>query len=230
MITEILPAGVVVCEAFTDDPATFLFPEEREVISRAVDKRRREFTTVRHCARRALAQLGLPPGPLLPGERGAPSWPAGVVGSMTHCDGYRAAVVARRADFTSVGVDAEPHNPLPEGVLDAIAVPAEQLRHRALTAAASEICWDRLLFSAKEAVYKAWFPLTGMPLDFDEADITLRTDGSFTVRIQSRHVPGAHPLPVGYEGRWRTTTALVATAIAEPASRTPGAGPSSPPQ
>jgi len=109
VIEEILPAEVVAVEALADPPGVTLFPEEEAVIAKAVDKRRREFSTVRHCARLALAMLGLPRSPLLPGERGAPQWPVGVVGSMTHCAGYRAAAVARASDMVTIGIDAEPH-------------------------------------------------------------------------------------------------------------------------
>ena len=63
-----------------------------------------------------------------PGAKREPLWPAGVVGSITHCDGYRAAAVARATDLATVGIDAEPHEPLPDGVLAAIALPAEPPR------------------------------------------------------------------------------------------------------
>jgi 4'-phosphopantetheinyl transferase EntD len=80
-------------EAFDDPPDGVLFPEEA-AISRAVEKRRRDFRTVRHCSRRALRELGVPPTAVAPGERRKPVWPPGVVGSLTHCTGYRAAAVA----------------------------------------------------------------------------------------------------------------------------------------
>ena len=70
LIEKILPDAVASAEAFDDPPDAVLYPGEAEVISRAVDKRRREFRTVRHCARQALRQLGLPPTPVLPGKRG----------------------------------------------------------------------------------------------------------------------------------------------------------------
>jgi hypothetical protein len=89
------------CEAFDDPPDAVLFPEKEAVISRAVDKRRREFQTVRHCARRALRELGVPPAAVLPGERREPVWPPGVVGSLTHCTGYR----ARRGRSPTRGID-----------------------------------------------------------------------------------------------------------------------------
>jgi 4'-phosphopantetheinyl transferase EntD len=215
MIEEILPPDVVCVAAYDDPPDAALLPEEEPVIARAVDKRRREFTTVRHCARRALATLGVPAVPLLPGERGAPQWPSGIVGSMTHCAGFRAAAVARGSQIITVGIDAEPHERLPEGVLGAIALPAEQAQLAAL--GSGPVHWDRLLFCAKESVYKAWFPLARRWLGFEEALITLDAEGgTFTARLL---VPGptvaGRPL-TGFDGRWLVRAGTVATAIAVP--------------
>ncbi|MEU3217094.1 4'-phosphopantetheinyl transferase superfamily protein [Streptomyces sp. NPDC006971] len=183
MIERILPSRVVVEEAFSDPPHATLFPAEEELVRNSVEVRRREFTTVRHCARRALGALGVAPAPILKGERGAPVWPRATVGSMTHCTGYRAAAVAHRADVRSLGIDAEPHAPLPDDVHDSIALATEQRRERELRGRNPGIHWDRLLFSAKESVYKTWFPLTHRWLGFEQADIVLRPDGSFTAEL-----------------------------------------------
>ena len=213
MIAEILPAPVRWAYSFTDREDIELFPQERAVIANAVEKRRSEFTTVRACAREALGALGVAPVPLVPGEAGAPSWPDGVVGSMTHCAGYRAAVVARDSDVAALGIDAEPNEPMPEGVLEAIARP-EDLAALAGLPASAGIAWDRLLFSAKESVYKAWFPLARKWLDFEEAVVVIDPDGTFTARIL---IPGpmllGRPL-TGFSGRWAAGNGLVMTAIA----------------
>jgi 4'-phosphopantetheinyl transferase EntD len=126
LIEKILPDAVASAEARDDPPDAVLYPGEAELVSRAVDKRRREFRTARHCARRALRQLGLPPVAVLRGERGEPQWPPGIVGSLTHCSGYRAAAVARSDLIRALGIDAEPNTSLPAGVLDTIALPEEQ--------------------------------------------------------------------------------------------------------
>jgi len=220
MIGELLPADAVSVELFEDllDPERYpearLFPEEEAVIAQAVEKRRREFTSVRVCARRAMAGLGFGPLPLIPGERGAPGWPAGVVGSMTHCDGYRAAAVAWDKSVASLGIDAEPAQPLPAGVAGVVTVEPERGHLAALAAAHPAVPWDRLLFSAKESVYKTWFPLMRIWLDFHEARITFRVDGTFTARLL---VPG--PTVDGqtldtFNGRWLVRNGLAVTAIA----------------
>jgi 4'-phosphopantetheinyl transferase EntD len=217
VIEELVPAAVVAVEAFGDpaDPVV-LFPEEEAVVVRAVAKRRQEFTTARACARAALAKLGLPPVPIVPGLRGAPGWPPGVVGSITHCAGYRACALAFDTDVVTIGLDAEPNEVLPNGVLDMVAIDEERVWLRELATASPEVCWDRLLFSAKESVYKAWFPLTQRWLDFEEAAVTAATDGTFSARLL---VPG----PVvrgraltGFDGRWLVRDGLVLTTIVVP--------------
>ena len=190
MIEEILPATVASTEMFEDPPDVRLFPEEEAVLARAVGKRRREFATARACARDALARLGLPPAPILPGEQGAPQWPQGIAGSITHCSGYRAAAVASARNILTIGVDAESDGALPDGVLDVVSLPAERARLRDLASAAPGTSWDRLLFSAKEATYKAWFPLTRRWLGFEDADITISpADGIFQVRLLVSRLP-----------------------------------------
>jgi enterobactin synthetase component D / holo-[acyl-carrier protein] synthase len=218
VIAEILPPPVAAVEAFEDPPGATLFPEEEAAMARAVPRRRGEFAAGRACARAALAQLGLPAAPILPGPRGAPQWPPGVVGTITHCDGYRASAVAHARDVLTLGLDAEPDGPLPGGVLDAVSLAEERDRLPGLAAAAPHVPWDRLLFCAKEAVYKAWFPLAGRWLGFEEAAITFAPDaGTFTARLL---VPGpavgGGPLD-GFSGRWLARGGLLLAAIAVPA-------------
>ena len=188
MIEELLPAAVRAVEVFADPPGAALYPEEQVCVARAVPGRRHEFTTGRHCARAALARLGVAPTAITKGARGEPAWPRGVVGSITHCTGYRAAAVAMATDVVTIGIDAEPHEPLPRGILEMISIPAERTRLHGIVLAAPNVAWDRVLFSAKESVYKAWFPLTGTWLDFDGADVTIDPRGTFVARLL---VPGA---------------------------------------
>lgn len=213
MLDRVLPSSVHWSQSFTDRPDAGLFPQERAVVSGAVPRRKAEFATVRACARDALAALGRAPAPLLPGEYGAPVWPDGVVGSMTHCAGYRAAAVARGDDVAALGIDAEPHDALPARVLAAIARP-EELGTLAALPTAGGVAWDRVLFSAKESVYKAWFPVARRWLGFKEATVVIDPDGTFAACL---HTEGpellGRPL-TGFRGRWAASDALVATAVA----------------
>jgi 4'-phosphopantetheinyl transferase EntD len=214
VIEEILPADVAAAESRDDPPAATLFSEEEAPVARAVHKRRREFTTARMCARRAMAELGLPPMPLPPGPKGEPQWPPGLVGSITHCAGYRAAAAAHTGDVRTIGIDAETHRALPGSVAKTISLPEERAWVRQLSRTDPGVWWNRLLFSAKESVYKAWFPLAGRWLGFEQAAITVDPDGTFSARLLVAGPRVDDRELDGFNGRWLVRDGLVLTAIA----------------
>jgi 4'-phosphopantetheinyl transferase EntD len=129
--------------------------------------------------------------------------------------------VAWARDLRSLGIDAEPHAPLPEGVLDAVARPEErpQLRH----AAEAGVNGDRLLFCAKEAVYKAWYPLGRQILDFVDLAVALSADGTFAARLKVRG-----PVP-SLSGRWAVAGDLLLAAVVVRPRGAPVRGGSAPP-
>jgi len=214
VIEQVVPPWVAAVETRQDGTEDHLYPAEREVIANAVSKRRAEFSTVRRCARTALGQLGVPPAPIVPGERGAPTWPVGVVGSMTHCAGYRAAAVAASGRAISIGLDAEPHEPLPDGVLEIVATADERERLGTLATADESVHWDRMLFTMKESVYKAWFPITGRWLDFHEASIVVdAARGRFLARLLVPSVTVAGTELTAFSGRFLIADGLVISAI-----------------
>lgn len=217
LMRAVLPAidGLVFAELLADPPDLAPLPEEEPLIERSVVKRRNEFVTVRHCARVAMRQLGVDPAPILKGEKGEPRWPDGVVGSLTHTQGYRGAAVGRTAAVRSIGIDAEPHDVLPDKVLDAVSLPAE--RHE-IAALPEHLHWDRILFCAKEATYKAWFPLTERWLGFEDAHISFEVDptgsaGTFLSRILIDPAARFGPPLTELEGRWSVAEGLALTAI-----------------
>lgn len=217
LMRAVLPdvAELVFAELYHDPPDLVPLPAEEPLIARSVAKRRNEFVTVRHCARVAMGRLGIPEAPILKGEKGEPRWPEGLVGSLTHCEGYRGAVVGRRAAVRSVGIDAEPHGVLPDGVLDAISLPVER---REIGALPDGLHWDRILFCAKEATYKAWFPLTQRWLGFEDAHITFEVDssgtaGGFLSRILVDPAARSGPPLTELTGRWSVAGGLALTAI-----------------
>ena len=214
MLELILPAGVESEERFGETTGEILLPEEEKIMAHAVEPRRREYAAVRSCARACLGRLGYGPVPILPGLGGAPTWPAGVLGSMTHCTGYAAAAVAPCPQISAVGIDAEPDAPLPDGVLDLIATAAERDRLTATRPETDGPNWDRLLFSAKEAVYKAWFPLVGEWLDHQEAEISFdRQQGIFTAQLSRDGLIIDHRQIHRLHGRWIRKRGILATAV-----------------
>lgn len=192
-----------------------LHPGEEAAVARAVPARRREFVVARSCARQALRRLGAPAGAIPSGRAGEPLWPAGVVGSITHCTGFAAAAVGWRRSLLTVGVDAEPNQPLPEGVLTLAASPAEIAHLETLDATDPRVHWGRLLFCAKEALYKAWYPVRQRWLGFEDADVRLSPDGSFRVRLLLPP-PAAGPL-ARCHGRWALDGDLLLAALSLPA-------------
>lgn len=210
LLGRVLSSPVEWAEAFDDPSVPWMFEAERAAVAAAVPKRQLEYRTARHCARQALGQLGLPPAPILSGPNREPLWPDGVVGSLTHCAGYRAAAVAPLGTVLSVGIDAEPHEQLPEGVLERVADDAEQA---ALAVLPGGRHWDRILFCAKEAIYKVWFPLARCWLGFEDASVRIDPGGRFRARLL---VPG--PTVAGRElteldGRWLVARGLIIAAI-----------------
>jgi 4'-phosphopantetheinyl transferase EntD len=228
VIEDILPDAVVVEEAREDSTDVVLFPQEDIALGQAVEKRRREFTTARACAHRALVRLNLPPQPISVGGRGEPRWPVGLVGSITHCHGYRACALAHAADIVTIGIDAEPNERLPAGVLAAIARDEELLWLRERMATTPAVSWDRLLFSAKESVYKACSPFAQRRLGFEDAMVTVDPgDGDPGGRPAAACAAGAfcaHLLVPGLrlaggslsalQGRWLACDDLLLTAVA----------------
>lgn len=217
VLPETLSQDLAYSELYSDPPGLVPLPEEEPLIAKSVAKRRNEFVTARHCARVALGQLGVPPVPILKGDKGQPCWPDGVVGSLTHCTGYRGVVVGRAGAVRSVGIDAEPHDVLPEGVLDAITLTEE--RHE-IAVLPDGLHWDRILFCAKEATYKAWFPLTNRWLGFEDAHVMFDvnpsgagTMGTFVSKILINPEAVSGPPLTALRGRWSVERGLVITAI-----------------
>ena len=215
LISTVVSDSVAAAELYADPPDLKPLPDEEPLIERSVAKRRNEFVTVRHCARLALGEIGVPPAPILKGDKGEPCWPDGVVGSLTHCEGFRAAVVGRASEVRSVGIDAEPHGVLPNGVLDAVSLPAER---RELAAMPDELHWDRILFCAKEATYKAWYPLTRRWLGFEDAHIVFDVNsdgisGEFVSQILIDPTALSGPPLTALRGRWSVRERLALTAI-----------------
>ena len=219
MIETLLPHGVVAVEAFEDVPGEPSFPGEETLVANAVEARRREFITGRRCAREALAKLGYAPVPILAGPKREPLWPAGLVGSITHTIGFRAAAVASRSAVASIGIDTEQNDRLPDGVEEAITVPGEPEMLAALSRAFPATHWGRLLFSAKESVYKAWYPLTGRGLGFEDARLAIDPAGTFAAKllVDGARTDGGRPL-VELQGRFIVTRGMIATAVTVPSA------------
>lgn len=219
-LRALLPAGVVAREAApTLAHLDALFDEERAQIARAVDKRRAEYATARALARDAMAELGVADPharvPLLNADDRAPRWPAGVIGSITHTRGYCGVVVARpRADLRAIGIDVEVNEPVKPALFDKIC----SERELAWIAEVADTDQERgglvkIFFSAKEAFYKAQYPLTQQYLGFHDVEMTLDlAHGRFEVEL--RKDAGRFAAPARFGGRFEERAGLVTAVVA----------------
>src|SRR5512146_1482527 len=205
MIDRILPSAAVAAESFGALPQAGLdlFPAEQRAVR--------------------TAGLGVPAAPILPGPAGEPGWPPGVTGSITHCPGYRACAVARTEDLAAIGIDAEPDEELPRGLLESVATAWERAWIQRQVAAGSPgpaVPWARLVFSAKDAAAKAWYPLAARWPDLAELTVAATVPetvaktgtGGLVVRLTG----AASGLPDILAGRWMARDGLIITVVAGP--------------
>jgi 4'-phosphopantetheinyl transferase EntD len=123
----------------------------------------------------------------------------------------------------TVGIDAEPNEPLPDGVLGEIARAEEREQLRELARLEPSVCWDRLLFSAKEAVYKAWFPLAERWLGFEDATLSLDlARGAFEAQLLVSGPPVGADRLRSLGGRFLARDGLVLTAVSLPRASVEG--------
>lgn len=162
-------------------PEEGLLPEETPAMARAVPKRRREFAAGRRAARAAMAELDLPPAPVPQGPHREPLWPEGIVGSIAHCDTLCVAVVSR--SHRTLGIDIEDATPLPTDLEKIVCTKAERAWLNTLPSAERGVS-AKQIFSAKEAVYKAQFPLTGQVIGFQDVNLRFEPEqGLFEVEM-----------------------------------------------
>jgi 4'-phosphopantetheinyl transferase EntD len=185
--------------------------EEAASVRSAVASRRHEFLLGRRCARTALAAIGVAAGAIPRGRDGAPVWPAGVVGSISHCRGFVGAAVARAEVLSGIGFDAEPASPLDDDLVESVCTPAEiAWVGRAPRPAAAD--WPKILFSAKESIHKCIAPLSGIRLDFPDVTVVVSpTMATFSARLNAR-VDRLIPDVGRIRGRLTLTRNLVLTA------------------
>jgi len=217
-VQSLFPPGVAAAELHGQGDPALLFPEELRCVPSALEVRLRQFAGGRLCARRALVELGLPDAPLLmaPAARW-PLWPEGVIGSITHTEQYCAAVATRAAGYLGLGLDSEHVSAVFPHLADRICTDRELERIAAAPADRRQAALA-LAFSAREAFYKAQYPLTREALGMQDVYIELdveRLSGEFKV-LPVRRLQLERLLPGPWPGRFRIHGALISTGLALP--------------
>ncbi len=180
--------GPELLSAETEDQgqALRLFPEEEALVKNSVPKRRREFALGRACGHAVLEKLGHGNWAIGRSANGAPLWPPGIAGSITHTDGYAGALLGRSPQISRIGIDAERVGRVTRDLWPRLFDTSEQAYLASLDDAAQAVA-ATLFFSAKEACFKAW----GGTLVFEDIHITPDADGFLAVRagetLRGRH-------------------------------------------
>ena len=150
-----------------DADEAHLLPEEARSIPARQPAMRRASGAARWIAHRLLADIGITDVAIMRAPSGAPVWPDGIIGSLAHDDDMAVAAVAPFGDIVSLGIDVEPAQPLPDDIFAIVATGADR------TGAADPRLAGRILFCAKEAVYKAAFPLDRDVLGYEDIAVEL---------------------------------------------------------
>ena len=174
-IKHLLPAAVKSYCCQVQDYTDQLHTEETMIISKAIDKRRYEFSAGRLCAQNALQQIGIDNCTLTQGENGEPIWPDQITGSISHNNKWAAAVVSTTNDIMAIGFDIETVNRISNDILKRIITEKEkELLDKNDGQKAQE--YAALIFSAKEAIYKALSKLYNKTLRFKDVSIISKND------------------------------------------------------
>jgi len=174
-LASLFPPGLVVEVATSaDEDEQLLYDAELALMGTMIPARRREFATGRNAARRALARLGIPALPVLRHGTGRDiAWPEGTIGSISHTSGLCAVACARVSpQLLSLGLDVEQPGPLGDDIVPTICR-SDELEMLGAFPPPWPSDWPRLLFTIKEAAYKAWYPVTRREISFQEMRVTL---------------------------------------------------------
>ena len=186
-----LPAEIGVAQV--GDYRRDLFPEETAYAASVVHTRALEFSTGRMAARAALERIGVPRCEI-PRRGRLPVWPPSAIGSIAHTRTLAAAIVGPATGHDGLGIDIEARTAVSPQVAERVLTRTERN-----WLPASE--WRTMLFSAKEAIYKAINPLTGEFLGFSDVELDIDpTAGEYRARCR-RNLRSAVPVAAG-RGYW----------------------------
>ena len=204
--------AIATAEALPPYRAEGLLPLEEAFVARAVERRRAEFATGRVLARQALAALGREPAAILAGADRSPCWPDGIVGSISHSPALCGVVLGRREDGVRlVGLDIELAQPLPPDLWETVLTPAERDRLSAMPPDEAGLA-ARLIFSAKECVYKAQYPASGVLFGFEMFEVALDVPGG-AFRATWQGDVGPFRAGLTWHGRLRAAGGHIVTAF-----------------
>ncbi len=193
-----------------------IYPIEWELVKQAVPKRQYQFALGRIAARTALAQLAIPPQPILQGECREPLWPDGIVGSISHTGDIALASVAFRSEYDGIGLDIEEIVPSITWNL------AKRISNHQEFAWLNEDPQQKIsrfftLFSAKESVFKAFFPQYKVFLEFQDVLLCWDACSSCFKGELCKQIDALYPVGYQFQVSSQIIGSYVVTAMTIPA-------------
>jgi 4'-phosphopantetheinyl transferase EntD len=212
-LTElVLPKGLAIVARDPRRIPVTVDPQEGIAVKDAVPRRVAEFHAGRAAARAAMVALGMPPRPIPMGPDRAPIWPNGLAGSISHSADACVAAVGLRDDWAGVGVDLEEATALDPLLVGEICTKSEQ-RWLGKQPPSERGLMAKLIFSAKEAAYKAQYPISRVVFGFDVLEITIDRDATrFEAVFQSSQ--GSIPAGAVLVGSYAHAAGLLVTGVA----------------
>jgi enterobactin synthetase component D len=174
---------------------------ERETAAMAgfAEKRRREYATVRTLARAGLERFfDVRDFDLLNADDRSPIWPEGICGSIAHSN-TRAWVALVEAGYGTIGIDGEGRAELGRELWRLILRDEEVAYLESVDAPLRGRC-ALTLFTAKEALYKAQYPQSGLYMDY----MALRVEADDTGALRCIFQQDVGPFPRGFVAHGRS--------------------------
>ena len=203
------------CEHLSSSPDFLLHPEEEKIsASFGSSKRRAEFSLGRYCAHRALSKFELESVPILrTAETREPYWPASVRGSITHSEGFAAAAVGMTKDVSGIGIDLESLSRVVDfNIRRHVCVEKEREFMESLTAEQANR-YLRIIFSAKESIFKCFFPISQTYLSFQDAAIIIDEKKFEFSFVLSKACSGITSAGFQHSGRFSIKDDLLLTSV-----------------
>ncbi|MBF0287185.1 MAG: 4'-phosphopantetheinyl transferase superfamily protein [SAR324 cluster bacterium] len=180
MFSSPFPEFIQFCYLEASDLSSHvLLPEEEAYIqSIKVNQRRVEFLLGRACAHQALIAFQLSNSPILKDKNSAPIWPETVIGSIAHAKNKAVACAGKQTMVQGIGIDIEDLERSINLSIQRHVCVSEEKEWLAQLPSSELSKYLKIIFSAKESIFKCFFPLSNVYLHFHDAQITFTKDSS----------------------------------------------------
>ena len=203
------------CQKQTDSLPCILHPEEEACLSDVSSaKRKDEFRLGRFCAHQALSEFGLSHLPILKNEETRePCWPENIRGSISHSGGYAAAAVGLASEIDGIGIDLESlSRKIDFNIHRHVCIEEETQFLKSLPETETDLAL-RIIFSAKESIFKCLYPISKTYLYFKDAHITInRNESRFEFEI-SKECDGITSAGFQHWGQFTLKNNMLLTSI-----------------